>query len=141
MITIDLTMFIQIANILLLIVIMNAVLYRPIRTILADRRKKITSLQNDVETFDKNARLRLEEFEKKVKAARIKAKAELDNARNAAKAAGTESLNQVRREVDTDKATRLTTIDQELAKARQQLQGEVGDFANEMAVKILGRAL
>ena len=141
MITIDITMFIQIANILLLIVIMNAVLYRPIRTILTDRREKISSLQTEVENFNKNAQLRLDEFDQKMRESRAKAKGELDNARNEAKAAGTESLNKVRQEVDTEKAGQLSAIVQESTNAKQQLQGQVNEFANEMATKILGRAL
>jgi len=63
MITIDLTMPIQIANMLILIVIMNIVLYRPIRTILAEREKRISGLEKDVDEFNKNAKLRLEEFD------------------------------------------------------------------------------
>ena len=41
MITIDITLLIQIINVLILIVVMNAVLYRPVRTILAKRKENI----------------------------------------------------------------------------------------------------
>ena len=77
MITIDWTMPIQIINMLLLIVILNAVLYRPIRTILEERQKKLASLGSDVENFNKNAKLRLEEFDQKIKNARAKGKDEM----------------------------------------------------------------
>jgi len=141
MITIDQTMLIQIVNILILIVIMNAVLYRPIRTILNERRDRLQTLRKDVETFNRNAELRVEEFDQKLQGARIKAKNALDEARSAAKTAGNETLGQVRQQADADKANQMSTIGKELAAAKQQLQGQIADFANDMAVKILGRAL
>ncbi len=141
MIDIDQTMLIQIVNILVLIVIMNAVLYRPIRNILQERRERLQTLRKDVETFNRNAELRVEEFDKKLQAARIKAKTELDQARSAAKTAGNETLAKVRQQADADKAGQMSTIGKELAAAKQQLQGQVADFANDMAVKLLGRAL
>ncbi len=141
MIDIDITMLIQIANMLILIVIMNAVLYRPVRTILEERGKKIAAMGKDVDTFNKNATLRLEEFEKKLQDARNKAKAEFDAARGAALATGAETLAAIRKESDTAKAGQLAEIHKDFAAARQELQGQVEGFANEMASKVLGRAL
>lgn len=141
MITIDQTMLIQIANILILIVIMNAVLYRPIRTILLERRDRLAALRKDVETFNRNAELRVEEFDQKMQGARMKAKTDLDQARAAAKTAGNETLGKVRQQADAEKAEQMANIGKELAAAKQQLQGQITDFANDMAVKIMGRAL
>lgn len=141
MITIDQTMLVQIANILILIVIMNAVLYRPIRTILKERQDRLQTLRKDVETFNRNAELRVEEFDQKMQSARMKGRDELEQARAAAKTAGNETVGAVRQKADADKAEQMSTIGKELASAKQQLQGQIADFANDMAVKILGRAL
>ena len=141
MITIDLTMPIQIANILIMIVIMNIVLYKPIRTILIEREKRISGLEKDVEEFDKNAKLRLEEFDNKLNDARSKAKAELDNARGEAQAAGAEKLAEIRKEADGKKAESLAQIESQIKAASEELKGQVDGFASEMAAKIMGRAL
>lgn len=141
MITIDLTMPIQIANILILIVIMNIVLYRPIRTILAEREKRINGLEKDVDEFNKNAKLRLEEFDAKLNDARSRAKAELDTARNEAQAGGSEKLAEIRKESDGKKAESLALIHDQIGKAGEELKGQVEGFATEMATKIMGRAL
>jgi hypothetical protein len=53
MITIDITVIIQIINILILIVVMNAVLYKPVRTTLAKRKEKLDGLANAIDTFKK----------------------------------------------------------------------------------------
>jgi len=141
MITIDLTMPIEIANILILIVIMNAVLYKPIRTILEERQKKVTALDKDIDTFNKNAKLRLEEFDQKIMDARSKAKAEMDSIKNAANAESNEKLAKVRKDVEAEKAGQLSQIQGQVASAEQELKGQVTGFASDMASKILGRAL
>ena len=141
MITIDLTMPIQILNILIMIGVMNAVLYKPIRTILLEREKRVSTLEKDVEDFEENARLRLEEFDNKLNDARGKAKAELDRVRGEAQTAGSEKLAEIRKESDGKKAESLKQIQDEIAKAQTELKGQVEGFASEMAGKILGRAV
>jgi F-type H+-transporting ATPase subunit b len=141
MIDIDLTMPLQIANILILIVIMNIVLYKPIRTILAEREKRIGGLEKDVEEFHKNAKLRLEEFDDKLNAARSRAKDEVDKVRGAAQEAGNEKLAGIRKEVEAYKAENLTAVRAEFAKASQELKGQVDAFAGEIAGKLLGRGI
>ncbi len=141
MITIDLTMPIQIINMLLLIVILNAVLYRPIRTILIERQKKIGGLDADIANFNKNAKLRLDEFDQKIRDARGKAKAEFDAARAAAQGETGTKLAALRKEVETAKAEQLQQIQQQFAAAQAALKGQIDTFATEMASKVLGRAL
>lgn len=141
MITIDLTMPIQIANIIILIVIMNIVLYKPIRTILEEREKKIGGLEKDVEEFNKNAKLRLEEFDAKLNDARSRAKAQLDTVRGEAQAAGAEKLAEIRKEADGMKAESLAHIQEQFTKAGEELKAQVQGFASEMASKIIGRTL
>jgi|EPASupsiteSAE347_1022098.scaffolds.fasta_scaffold50199_2 F-type H+-transporting ATPase subunit b len=141
MITIDLTMLIQIANMLLLIVVLNAVLYKPIRSILEERQKKITGLDEGIDQFKKNGALRLDEFGQKMKDARIRAKKEYEAARNAALAESAEKLAGIRKEVDAQKTGQLAEIEKQFVTAQSELQGQISGFANEMAGKVLGRAL
>lgn len=141
MITIDFTMPIQIVNMLILIVIMNIVLYRPIRTILVEREKRISGLEKDVDEFNKNANLRLEEFDAKLNDARTRAKGELDSVRGDAQAAGAAKLAEIRKEADGKKAEGLARIEAQMTTASVELKGQVADFATEMATKIMGRAV
>lgn len=141
MIDIDLTMPIQIINMLLLIVILNAVLYRPIRNILIERQKKIGGLDADITNFNKNAKLRLDEFDQKIRDARSKAKVEFDAARSAAQGETGSKLAALRKEVEAAKAEQLQQIQQQFAAAQTALKGQIDTFATEMASKVLGRAL
>jgi F-type H+-transporting ATPase subunit b len=141
MIEIDLTMPVQIAFVLIMIVIMNIVLYKPIRSILAEREKRIGGLEKDVEEFHKNARLRLEEFDEKLNDARVRAKSELDRVRGEAQAAGNEKVAEIRKTVEARKAENQALIQTEFARASQELQSQVDGFAKEIAGKVIGRAV
>ena len=141
MITIDITVIIQIINILLLIFVMNAVLYRPVRTALTKRKEKIAELTTAIETFKKNAELRKEEISRKLNDARSRAKEEIDKAKGVAQASTAESLAQVRQEATDNKNTQLSEIKKHFAEAQQQLSSQIETFASEMAAKILGRSI
>jgi len=141
MITIDITMVIQIINILILIVIMNMVLYKPVRTILAERAKRLEALGKDVATFEKNAALRQTEIDRKIRAARDKAKGALEEARGSAQKSGAEIVAKIREGATVAKNEQLAAISKEFAGARQELQGQVASFAGDIANKIMGRSL
>jgi F-type H+-transporting ATPase subunit b len=141
MITIDITMPIHIINMLLLIVIMNAVLYRPIRSVLIERAKKVDSLEKEIETFEKNSQLQLAAFDKKLAEARGKAKEQMEAAKSEATAASAEKLGGIKKDSDAEKATQLGQIGQQFATAQQELKGQLDGFASAMAGKILGRSL
>ncbi len=141
MITIDITMFIHIVNMIVLMIVLNAILYKPVQTILQKRRDRIDSLNNDVEQFEQNARHRQKEVDRKMREASSKAKAALDGARAEAQAAGGEKLAAIRSEADADKEKQLAEIHSQIDAAAKELQDGVSDFANDMAGKILGRSL
>ena len=141
MITIDITFIIQIINILILIIVMNTVLYKPVRTALAKRKEKLAELATAIETFKKNAELRKEEINRKLNDARNKAKEEIDKAKSAAQTSTAESLAQVRQEATANKTDQLNVIQKQFADAQQQLSGQIDSFASEMAAKILGRSV
>ena len=141
MITIDTTMVIQILNILILIVVLNAVLYKPVRTILAKRKEKLAELSNEIDTFKKNAELRQEEINRKLGDARNRAKEELDKAKSGAQAVSAENLTAVRQETTAEKNTQLEEIQKQFVDVQNQLQGQIDSFASDMAAKILGRAV
>ncbi|HFQ80438.1 MAG TPA: hypothetical protein ENK33_03590 [Desulfobacterales bacterium] len=140
MITLDMTMWVHIVNILIMIAVMNAVLYRPVRAILKERKKEVATLETDIETFEKNAELRLEEFDQKLAAARAKAKEKYDVVRSEAMAVSSEKIAAIRKEADQEKSAGLADLAGQFEKAKSELQNQIEGFGKEMANKILGRA-
>jgi len=48
MVTIDITMVIQMINMVVLMFLLNGVLYKPVKKILKERSEKMQGMQNDV---------------------------------------------------------------------------------------------
>ena len=74
MVTVDITMVIQMINMVVLMFLLNGVLYKPVKKILKERSEKMQGMQNDVAKFEENARLRQEEVDAKMSKASGKAK-------------------------------------------------------------------
>jgi F-type H+-transporting ATPase subunit b len=141
MITIDITMFIHIGNMILLMIVLNAILYKPVQEILRKRQEKLESLQKDVVQFEDNARHRQAEVDRKMREASVRAKEALDGARSEAQAEGNKKLEAIRTESDSAKDKQLAEVHSQVTTARKELHDSASDFAKEMAAKILGRSL
>ena len=141
MVTVDITMVIQMINMVVLMFLLNGVLYKPIKKILQERSEKMQGMQNDVAKFEENARLRQEEVDAKMSKASGKAKAALDAARAEAQAAGDEKMASIKAEVDQFKEKQLADINTQISAAQAELKANLDGFASDMASKILGRAL
>jgi len=141
MITLDITLFIHIVNMIVLMIVLNAILYKPVLGILEKRQEKLDALTNDVEQFEQNARHRQAEVDKKMREASSKAKKALDGARSEAQAAGAEKIAAIRQEADGEKEKQLADIKSQIEEARKELLDGVTGFARDMAGKILGRSL
>jgi F-type H+-transporting ATPase subunit b len=141
MITMDITLVIQIVNMVVLMFLLNGVLYKPVKKILRERSEKLQGMQNEISDFEKNAKLRQEEVDAKMAKASGKAKAALDSARAEAQAAGDEKLAAIKAEADEGKEEKLAEIRSQVENARKELQAGLEGFATEMAGKILGRSL
>ena len=141
MITTDITLVIQIVNMVVLMFLLNRVLYTPVRNILRERAEKLRGMQEDISEFEKNAQLRQEEVDAKMAQASGKAKAALDSARADAQAAGDAKLAAIKAEADAAKDEKLAALKADIETAKASLQDGLDEFANEMASKILGRSL
>lgn len=141
MISVDVTLLMHIVNMVVLMFVLNAILYKPVLGILEKRAQKIESLNSDVAQFEQNARQRQAELDQKMREASNKAKKALDGARAQAQSAGAEKLAAIRKESDGLKEQQLADLRSQVEVARKELEGNAAGFAQAMAGKILGRSL
>lgn len=141
MISVDVTLLMHIVNMVVLMFVLNAILYKPVLGILEKRAQKIESLNSDVAQFEQNARQRQVELDQKMREASSKAKKALDGARAQAQSAGAEKLAAIRKESDGLKEQQLADLRSQVEVARKELEGNAAGFAQAMAGKILGRSL
>ncbi len=140
MIDINISVFIQMANFLVLLVLLNLVLYRPIRAILKQRQERIEGLSAEAES----CRLKLEETDRELVEGRRQAQAEGGTFRNELRNQGLDQekdlLAKIQAEMDGESAKMMDQIKDQMAKARQELLGQIDSFSLVAAQKILGRS-
>ena len=141
MISIDITLLIHIVNMIVLMFVLNAILYKPVLGMLDQRARKMTALNDEVAQYEETARQRQAELDKKMREASNRAKKALDGARSQAQAAGAEELVVIRKESDSVKEKQLVDLRAQVDVARKELQANAAGFAQAMASKILGRSL
>jgi F-type H+-transporting ATPase subunit b len=141
MISINVTFFIQMANVLVLLFLMNLFLYRPIRRIVAQRNQFIAEQRQGIDQAESESIAALEQFNLSIQEARKQGRERILEIKSAAyeeekgmlQAASDQGAKQVQ-------VTRMT-IQSDVRKAREELGTQVHAFSVELAQKILGRNL
>jgi F-type H+-transporting ATPase subunit b len=141
MISVDYTLFIQMANFILLIFILNAILYKPIRKILIERKKKIQGYKEGIDGLQRDASESEETFQAKIGEAKTKGFQEKETL----KQTGQEEEKQLISEINQKAQAELEAVRGQIAKdaevARRGLQRDIKVFSAAIAEKILGRAV
>ena len=137
----DWTLLIQMANFILLIFILNAVLYKPIRKILLERKKKIEGMEQAVTSAQEGASESQQAFKVKMGDAKMKGHQEKEALKEAARAEERKLLDEINEKSAKELETVRAQVSKEAQDARGKLQGEVEAFSASIAEKILGRAV
>ena len=141
MVSMDGSLFIQIANFLFLIWALNIVLYKPIRNILVKRKEKITDLERRIDTFNTNAKEKDGAFASGIKEARAggleKKGIFLQEAADEEK----KLVEEINKKAQGDLAEARERIAKDVEGVRASLQQELDTFAKAIGEKILGRAV
>ena len=137
----DISLFVQIANFLIIIWVLNIILYRPIRKILIDRKEKITSLEQNVEKLNEDAAGKDEAFLLGIKDARVRGL----NEKEVLLKEGAEEEKKIIEQINQKAQANLAEVREKVAKdaqsVRASLHKEIDTFANAISEKILGRAV
>lgn len=141
MINVDGSLFIQIANFLVLIWILNIVVYRPIRKILIERNERIDGLEKGIETRFKDAQEKDEEFSRGIREARVQGVKEKDALLDEAAAEEKQIIAKINEKAQADLAAVRAQIEKDIDEVRSALQSQVDDFARAIGQKILGRTV
>ena len=137
----DWTLFVQIANFLLIVWVLNIVLFKPIRNILIQRKEKVTSLEQNVEASDKEAKEKNEAFDSGIRDARAKGLNEKSVLLNEAADEEREIVDKINQKAQADLAEVREKIAKDAEAVRASLQKEIETFASAIGEKILGRAV
>jgi F-type H+-transporting ATPase subunit b len=141
MINIDQSLIYQIINVLLLMLILNFILYKPIRTILKQRAEKVAGLASEAQKAQSDMTQKEQDYQNRL----LQARKEGFEQKNLFKLEGQEEENKLLQQASLKIEAELTQnrqkIAQQVEEARKKLSGEVASFSQEIAQKILGRTI
>jgi F-type H+-transporting ATPase subunit b len=135
-IKLDWTLFLQFVNFMVLMVVLNALLFKPLRAALQARREAIEASQAKVQDLDEQVQAQIARYEAQLQDARQQGAQE----RLALRKAGQKEEARILGDANQTAADKLQ-IEEEAGTARQALRKETETLAKEIAGKVLGRAV
>ena len=143
MVTIDIdsSLLWQIANFLLLLVLLNYVLYRPIRGIIRQRAEKMAQLRGDIEASEEGTKAQGAELENQRVQARRSGAEVAEGLKGQGKVKERELIEAATAEMEQTVAKIRVEVTREITQAREDLKAEIRTFGVDLAQKILGRSV
>ena len=141
MINLDITFFIQIVNFLLLMLVLNFLLYKPLRKILADRAAEIAGGHAKAVEVDRDVQEKMAQYEARLREAKTKASEERGILKKAALAEEAVILDKARSEAGDSVNALKKRVAKEATDARAFLREQIQSLSLEISEKVLGRRL
>jgi F-type H+-transporting ATPase subunit b len=139
MIDIDATFFVQIANFLVLILILGRILYRPLLRVLEERRQRTEGTRAMVEKVDEQGAELLVSYEADMAVARSAARATVQERAVQAEADVERLLSDVHQQVDKEGAAAAEALQRRREELVTELAPDTTALARQIATKVLGR--
>jgi F-type H+-transporting ATPase subunit b len=141
MLEINSTFFFQIGNFLLLLLLLNIVLFRPIRRIMIRRDEEVDSLQKSIENYQGRSK----QNEKNIEEGMVLARKDGFAVKEKLKGKGLEEEKLVLQGANSSVEEKLgkakSEMEMKMEDVRKALKDQVAGFSTELAEKILGRSI
>jgi F-type H+-transporting ATPase subunit b len=136
-ISLDITVFIQLANFLITIVVLNILLIRPVRRQIAERAELTAGYVAEIERFNKEAEDRLSAYEGAQAEARARAVAARERLKAEGRAGELEILGRAQAEARDFLLSSREDVARQSKAAMQTLEKQVSAFAAGAVARIL----
>lgn len=141
MINIDWTLFLQFVNFVILMVILNALLYRPLRDMLKHRKETIEGSHERARELESQIEVKMARYEEKLQEAKLRGNQEKIELRKAAAGEEAKILGAARDEAGERLQSVKEKVGAEADAASRKLKDDAEGLAENIATKILGRAV
>lgn len=135
----NLSVFWVIVAVLVLTVVLDRLLLRPILDVIRRREQAIDSARELARQSAAQAQNASAEFEQRTSAARGELYRQMDDMRRAALGRRSEIVEQTRAEAEAQVTAAVKRLDEEAADARRRLESESETLGTAIAERILGR--
>lgn len=141
MVDINLTLFVQMANFLVLIVILNYLLYKPILAILDKRKRRLDESEGEIKRLNATVEQKAAEYEEKLRLAKQDALGKKNEILKEAADSAKAIIDERRSKIPAMLAEFQGKVGQEVDAARRILKDQSQKISAEIAEKVLGRSL
>lgn len=141
MIKIDWTILLQAANFLILMFVLNALVYRPLRDLLNRRRAQIDGSHGRARELEGQIEEKMARYQAQLQEAKLRGNEEKAALRSAAGKEEAEILSAAHGQAADHLQTIKNRVRGEAEAARQSLRSETEALAAHVAAKVLGRGL
>jgi F-type H+-transporting ATPase subunit b len=135
------SLFIQIGNFLLLILVLNFLLYRPILGMIEKRDSYLKSSEDEIKGLQDTVDRKMTEYEERLRMAKQDALEQKNEITRTGADEAKAILDKVRSEIPSLMEEFQEKMSQEVEKARQMLQTQSKTISLEIAEKVLGRSV
>ena len=135
------TFIAQICNLFIQLYLIKRFLLKPINAVLEKRKEMATAEIKEAEKAKEEARAIKEEYEQNMAEAKEKANTLIANAQKSASLQSEEMIQEANKQAAAIKAKAESDIAQEKKKAVNELKGEIGGMAMEIAGKVIEREI
>jgi len=135
------TLFLQFANFMILMAVLNALLYKPLRAALQARKDTIEGSKAKVQDIDEQVQAQIARYEAQLQEARQQGGEERAALRKTAQEEEASILGGANQKAAEKLQSIKEQIQEEAGVARQALRNETKTLAQDIAGKVLGRAI
>lgn len=139
MINIDWTILVQFANFIVLMVILNVLLYRPLRNIMTARQQAIDGGHQKAQDLESSINEKMDSYQSRLQQAKLEGSQVAATLRGEAVKEEQAILGQARGEADASLTAMKNSVAKEVDGARVKLHKETKTLAGLIASKVLGR--
>lgn len=141
MLSLDYSVFIQIANFLILLLLLNVVLFRPVRRIMGERNREMGELEHVTADLQVRVAEQSKALEENEAAARKQGFKEREGLRSEALHVEKKMYQDATASAGGKMEQARKATEERVKEIRTSLEKEIGLFSQELAEKILGRRL
>lgn len=141
MISLDLAFVIQVINFLVLLLLLNVFLYKPIRKVMADRKAQIDGARERAAAVEKEVQEKMALYEARLREVKAKANEEREALKKEALQEEASVIEAARKEAADSLAAIKGRVTQESADAKVFLGEQARALSLDICEKVLGRSL
>ena len=141
MISIDYTLWIQMGNFILLMLILNLLLYKPILGIIDKRKKQLQDTEEEIKRLNQSVEERMAAYEEKLRQAKIDAVEKKQEIIKEGAERAKSIIDAAKGEIPGMMEKFHGEMNREVDEARRTLTNQSKKISVEIAEKLLGRSL